>query len=59
MMTDHTHAHEKQQAPAKDRPPVVFQPEDHKSKQHADEMAARHGRPCESSAVFETWAQHH
>lgn len=25
---------------------------------YAAHMARRHGRPCESSAVFETWAQH-
>ncbi|QQM31209.1 hypothetical protein JET14_03245 [Martelella lutilitoris] len=25
---------------------------------YAAEMAYKHGRPCESSAVFETWAQH-
>lgn len=25
---------------------------------HAAQVAHRHGRPCESSAVFETWAQH-
>ncbi|TPW31717.1 hypothetical protein FJU08_08215 [Martelella alba] len=58
-MTDHTHAHDKQLAPVKDHPLVVHQPEDQKSKQHADEMAAKHGRPCEGTAVFETWAQHH
>ena len=25
---------------------------------YAKNMARQHGRPCESSAVFETWAQH-
>jgi hypothetical protein len=25
---------------------------------YAAHIARRHGRPCESSAVFETWAQH-
>lgn len=25
---------------------------------YAAEMASKHGRPCESSAVFEAWAQH-
>lgn len=25
---------------------------------YAARIARQHGRPCESSAVFETWAQH-
>lgn len=39
----------------KPRPHKVAPTDDSK---YAADMAYRNGRPCESSAVFEAWAQH-
>ncbi|PRX05032.1 hypothetical protein [Martelella mediterranea] len=56
-MADEVRNKERKASPEnyKPRPEKVAGTDDSK---YAAEMAYRHGRPCESSAVFETWAQH-
>ncbi|WP_158498623.1 hypothetical protein [Martelella endophytica] len=50
--TEHKAESAKQQKP---RPQKVAVTDD---SDYAAHMASQHGRPCESSAVFEAWAQH-